>query len=170
MLRTETIRRFGGFDENVDRAEDAELWFRVLRAGYRFVDAQHIGVAYRRTRGSLVTGTPERQLNALLEVMRCADRADGDVEGPVPTTEPLPVVAAQLQRSPQLLRYLAMIAVADSAERAVDIGRSIMLPIVRLTALQADRLFDQLVNHCMLRLALASSEQKRSRHASTRCS
>ena len=76
MLRTASLRSVGGFDERLNRAEDTELWFRLARLGFRFVDAECLGVAYRRTQGSLVTGAPAAQLESLFDVFERAEQPD----------------------------------------------------------------------------------------------
>lgn len=132
LLRTEAIRSVGGFDEELTRAEDADLWFRLARLGFRFIDAGCLGVAYRRTPRSLVTGAPAAQLDSLLGVFERADRADPTVlgHGPLPSAEPLSVVAIGYSRRQQVLRYLALIAV-DDPDRAVAEGRRGLHPAVR---------------------------------------
>ena len=64
MVRTEVVRSVGGFDETLVRAEDADLWSRIMRRGFRFVFAGDVGVAYRRTPGSLSLGNPDAQLDS----------------------------------------------------------------------------------------------------------
>jgi glycosyltransferase involved in cell wall biosynthesis len=58
LVRADVIRSAGGFDEALRHAEDADLWFKILRRGYRFVYSPVVGVGYRRSPGSLVLGDP----------------------------------------------------------------------------------------------------------------
>jgi hypothetical protein len=134
VIRTEILRQVGGFDETFERAEDTELWFRLARLGYRFADARHIVVAYRRTPNSLVLGAPVTQLEALLEVFRRADQLAPAISdrGPMPSVEPLSVVALNDSRRLQLLRYVGLIAARD-LELAVETGCRELLPAVRRT-------------------------------------
>lgn len=73
MLRTETVRQLGGFDENFRSAEDFDLWMRALRAGFTFEPVKHVGVAYRQRRSGMVLGDPA---NHAKHVARVYDRAD----------------------------------------------------------------------------------------------
>jgi hypothetical protein len=131
-VRSAAVRSVGGFDERLDRAEDAELWVRLCRLGYRFVDAYHVGIAYRRSRGSLVTAAPERQLTALAAVFGAADEADPSVvgHGPRPVPEPLPTIAAAAARRGWILRYVALVAASDP-DRAVQLGVELLPAAVR---------------------------------------
>ena len=54
MLKTEELKKFGGFDENFTQAEDWHLWNRILRHGYIFVPTGFNGVAYRESPESMV--------------------------------------------------------------------------------------------------------------------
>jgi Glycosyl transferase family 2 len=124
LVRTQVLRAVGGFDETFTRAEDTELWFRIARLGYRFVDAEHVGVAYRRSPGSMVLAAPAAQLDLLLAVFRRAAQPDPSVKGkgPFPRTRGLASEALDHALAPQVLRYIAMIAAAD-ADLAVEVGR-----------------------------------------------
>jgi hypothetical protein len=127
LLRTNALRAAGGFDEQRRQAEDAALWMRLCRAGYRFVDAAHVGIAYRRSAGSLVTADPVGQLRALDEVFAAADQPDPSVlgSGPLPAAEPLGAVAASVARRESILRYVAMIAASDPGA-AAELGREML--------------------------------------------
>ena len=59
VLRRALIDRFGGFDESLrDGAEDWDLWFRLLRHGYRFEPNDHLMGAYRQHRASMIRQSP----------------------------------------------------------------------------------------------------------------
>lgn len=160
LLRTNDVRSVGGFDEGLTRAEDVDLWFRLARLGFRFVDAGCVGVAYRRTPSSLVTGSPPAQLGSLLDIFERANRPDPNVldHGPLPSTEALGTVAISHFRRAQVLRYVALIAV-DDTERAVAEGVRGLHPLVR-RAIDVDAELPALCHHAAVRLAL-SGEQVR---------
>ena len=55
VLRRELVDRCGGFDESLrDGAEDWDLWFRLLRHGYRFEPNDYLMGAYRQHRASMI--------------------------------------------------------------------------------------------------------------------
>ena len=55
LMRTEVLRRAGGFDERLVRgSEDWDLWQRLLRHGYRFAGAAGIAGVYRQRQASMV--------------------------------------------------------------------------------------------------------------------
>lgn len=53
MLRTEVIRRIGGYDEELRAAEDLDLWLRLLGAGHAGGLVPEVLVDYRRRPNSL---------------------------------------------------------------------------------------------------------------------
>jgi hypothetical protein len=154
LLRTDVVRSVGGFDERLARAEDIDLWFRLARLGFRFVDANCLGVAYRRTPASLVTGSPAAQLEAMLDVFDRAEQPDSTVvgHGPMPSPEPLSAVAVSESRRRQVLRYVALIA-ADDPDRAVAAGVRGLPPVVR-RAIDVEAELPALAHHAATRLAL----------------
>jgi len=54
LVKTDVLRKFGGFNEDFIQGEDWEFWARVVRHGYVFVPSSQTAVAYRMRRGSLV--------------------------------------------------------------------------------------------------------------------
>jgi hypothetical protein len=55
LVRRSLVDGFGGFDESLrGGAEDWDLWFRMLRHGYRFEPNPHLVGAYRQRRASMV--------------------------------------------------------------------------------------------------------------------
>lgn len=78
MLRTDSVRQLGGFDENFRSAEDFELWMRALRAGYIFESVEHVGVAYRQRRSGMVLGDPATHATYMARVYDRADNAGHD--------------------------------------------------------------------------------------------
>jgi len=57
MIRREAIAQAGGFDESLARAEDLDLWIRILSAGWRAAYVAEPLAIYRRRPGSLTTET-----------------------------------------------------------------------------------------------------------------
>ncbi|HVZ03554.1 glycosyltransferase family A protein, partial [Hyphomicrobium sp.] len=63
IVRTDILRRLGGFEENLRQgAEDWELWQRVLRHGYIFKSIPKITAVYRARPGSMIRRTPLEHL------------------------------------------------------------------------------------------------------------
>jgi hypothetical protein len=122
MLRREVLLDLGGFNEALDRVEDAELWARLFRAGHRVAYVAHIGVVYRQGPATMVSGAPREQLRRLLEVADWLDRTVPIEEigpaGPMPETRPLSQVKRAADQLPQLLQYLALIAVDEPSQAA----------------------------------------------------
>lgn len=54
LVRRTVIEALGGFNEDLPTAEDFDLWIRTLRAGFCFVYAPRIGVAYRQKASGMV--------------------------------------------------------------------------------------------------------------------
>jgi hypothetical protein len=161
LLRTAVLREVGGFDEGFTRGEDAELWFRLARLGFRFVDAHHVGIAYRRTPGSLVVGAPSDHIESLLEVYRRSDEADPSVagRGPWPEVGPIGPVVLSHARTEQVLRYVAMVASGDPAA-AVELGERALHPSVR-RALDIDSETEALKRYVATRLAISGESELR---------
>lgn len=54
LLRTSVVRRTGGFDEKMTRGvEDWDLWYRLMRNGYRFVPSTLQTAVYRQKSASM---------------------------------------------------------------------------------------------------------------------
>jgi len=63
LLRSEVIRKFGGFNETLTQAEDWDLWLRIMRHGYIFIPTPSIGVFYRmKSYASMVSRAPIQHL------------------------------------------------------------------------------------------------------------
>lgn len=59
LTKTSIVRKFGGFAEGVDQAEDWDLWSRILRHGYCYAPSGFAGVAYRqKLKTSLIKSDP----------------------------------------------------------------------------------------------------------------
>jgi glycosyltransferase involved in cell wall biosynthesis len=154
LIRTSIVSSVGGFDETYRRAEDAELWARLLRGGYRFVDAGHVGVAYRRTPTSMVLTDPAAQLETLMEIASRLEEPNPRPDwGPDPSSERLADLALAAERAPTIYRYLALVAVADF-DAAVERGVALLPKAVRYE-IDHDLLAPQLGSYVRTRLAIA---------------
>jgi len=52
IVRADIVRAMGGF-RDVDAAEDADMWTKVLRHGYVFLPTKYTGIAYRQKANSM---------------------------------------------------------------------------------------------------------------------
>jgi glycosyltransferase involved in cell wall biosynthesis len=80
-VRRSAIDRVGGFDERLWRAEEWELWLRIVNAGYRAVRPPGLLVVHRDRPGSLSTDLA-KMIEGVLEVYRIVGEeygADADV-------------------------------------------------------------------------------------------
>ena len=159
MLFRRGLVELGGFDEDYDRAEDSELWHRALRFGYRFVDAQHVGVAYRRTPGSMVVRDPRAQIDTLQFVEARADAPAPDLgpHGPFPIRAGLAELVGPALRAPGLYRYAAMIALG-SVDEAVDFVKANVPEPVRIDIDEA-ALSRQLISYVRARLSISAASE-----------
>lgn len=65
LLKTDVVRKFGGFNETLTQAEDWELWNRILRHGYCFVPSLYSSVFYRmKLRSMLTSGFAKHLVNS----------------------------------------------------------------------------------------------------------
>jgi hypothetical protein len=77
LVRTEVVRRLGGFDESMKHgAEDWDLWQRIMRHGYTFLTADVCGGGYRQKRNSMIRTSPARHVG---EAIRLIDEAYADI-------------------------------------------------------------------------------------------
>ncbi len=123
VLKIEALEATGGFDETLPRAEDLDMWLRVTRAGYRFVYAPVVGIGYRRSPGSMVIGSPELQLECMLQALRNADlpKSKLPIGASSSDTRTLSAAGFELGYASQILTHLAVLATTD-LDRAVRIG------------------------------------------------
>jgi hypothetical protein len=136
LLRREVLLAAGGFNESLDRAEDAELWARLLRSGYRFAATAHVGVAYRQSPDSMVGAAPKPQLDRLLAVgdwLETEVPAEQQGPGPCPEMWPLSKVKMRAEQLPSIVRYLALIACHD-ADAALSEGLALLPATLRRAA------------------------------------
>jgi glycosyltransferase involved in cell wall biosynthesis len=71
-VRRAAIDRVGGFDERLWRAEEWELWLRIVYAGHRAVRPPGVLVVHRDRPGSLSTDLA-KMIEGVLEVYRIVD-------------------------------------------------------------------------------------------------
>jgi len=159
MIRRRALLDVGGFDETFRRAEDAELWHRLLRLGFKFVDARHVGVAYRRSPSSMVTGDPENQLDVLQSIENVADQPTPDLGpyGPSPVAEALAELTPFAVRAPTVYRYLAMISLQD-VDRAVAIAHE-RIPAPVRSEIDPPALRSQLISYVRARCRVHSPHE-----------
>lgn len=80
-LRTEVLRRLGGFDETLRHGcEDWEMWQRLLRHGYRLEPVNSVTAIYRSKRSSMVRRMPLQHLRAARRIFDGAHRPLADAE------------------------------------------------------------------------------------------
>lgn len=80
-LRTDVVRRLGGFDERMlQGCEDWDLWQRVLRHGYWFEPVHGVTAVYRGKRSSMVRRMPAQHLQAGRRIFDWAHRPLADEE------------------------------------------------------------------------------------------
>jgi hypothetical protein len=131
LVQRAAIVDAGGFNEALDRGEDAELWLRLCRAGHRFGYVRHVGVTYRMGPATMVSAQPAAQLDRLLAIGDWLERpADRLAPGPCPEPAPLSVVRMRHAQLPQILRYLALLA-ADDHAAAVERARALIPATLR---------------------------------------
>jgi Glycosyl transferase family 2 len=75
MVRRPIVSGLGGFDESfVNGAEDWDLWFRILRHGYRFEPTGQLVGAYRQRSASMVRQHHEVHLSRGEALLRSAEQ------------------------------------------------------------------------------------------------
>jgi hypothetical protein len=159
LVRREVLCGAGGFDEDLPRAEDVDMWMRIARAGFRFVYSRSIGIGYRRSPGSLVIGSPELQLECLLRVLRTADRPLVETAGARSSEDARTLSEASFEfaYAPQILNYLALIAASD-VERAVEVGcRELSEPFRR--RIEPERYVESLTASASRRLGRRTADE-----------
>ncbi|EAI7253434.1 glycosyltransferase family 2 protein [Campylobacter lari] len=69
MFKTNLLRKFGGFNQNLTQAEDYDMWIRIMRSGYGFIPTQLNLVTYRMRKGSMVRNDPLLHLKNSMYLM-----------------------------------------------------------------------------------------------------
>lgn len=111
MMRAETVRALGGFDESLHSSEDYDLWLRILRAGGRIGYGRQVLARYRR-RGTSLSADLERMFAHHLKVWDKLAQTEGLDAGEQA------LVAAQRRRTIgalELERGRAALLAGDSA-------------------------------------------------------
>jgi GT2 family glycosyltransferase len=127
LLRTDVVRGMGGFDESMHHgAEDWDLWYRLMRGGYRFVGTGSTSAIYRQKERSMAK---VMSYEHVAEASRLTDRAyepmsvDNMVESaPCPLTAPKQEYERLVTIGRRTVRYatIALLAGdADAAERLI---------------------------------------------------
>jgi peptidoglycan/xylan/chitin deacetylase (PgdA/CDA1 family)/GT2 family glycosyltransferase/SAM-dependent methyltransferase len=98
VVRTEVVRRAGGFDASLVTCEDWDLWQRVARLGTRFVRIPEYVAYYRMRRGS-ASGDGWRMLRDGLHVIERGHDADPRIATLAPAREPLSRISRDSART-----------------------------------------------------------------------
>jgi len=159
LLRRSVVLSVGGFNEDFDQAEDAELWFRLCRLGFQFVPVDHVGVAYRRSPNSMVLGAPSEQLDGLVRVYASADIPAPELAGlgPAPVLEPLSDVALSAANADSILPYLALLSMSDT-QAAILRGCQLISSSAR-AAIEPPDECERLTRYVCRRLSLSRTQE-----------
>ncbi len=128
LLRTDILRRTGGFDETMRvGAEDWELWLRLMRNGYVFEPCHAVLGIYRQKPQSLVRAHPADHLAAsshLLDSVQQAADPSTEISGaPFFFAEPLSYYDQKILLTTRGYQYLSLAALSNDDsqfERALD--------------------------------------------------
>jgi GT2 family glycosyltransferase len=129
LVKRSILNDVGGFNEAMaSGAEDWDLWYRILRSGYRFVPASSTSVVYRfRRDGMTASGSLEHVLAAqtLIRAANLTAHFKKQPGGPNPLNLPLAEYQVQIAVARRAVRFAAMAALQHRCEEARDIIRSI---------------------------------------------
>ena len=128
LLRTDIVRRTGGFDETMRvGAEDWELWLRLMRNGYVFEPCHAVLGIYRQKPQSLVRAHPADHLAAsshLLDSVQQAADPSTEISGaPFFFAEPLSYYDQKILLIKRGYQYLSLAALSNDDSqfaRALD--------------------------------------------------
>jgi peptidoglycan/xylan/chitin deacetylase (PgdA/CDA1 family)/protein-L-isoaspartate O-methyltransferase len=99
LVRTELVRRAGGFDESLITCEDWDLWQRIARLGARFARIPDF-VAFYRVRVGSASGAGWRMLEDGLLVIDRGHGVDRRLDGQeLPARRSLPAAARDVART-----------------------------------------------------------------------
>ncbi len=125
LTKRSTIEMVGGFDETMTTgAEDWDMWYRVLRAGFTFVPAPSTSVIYRFRDGGMTRLDARAHMAAATRLIKAAHSASEDArssEFPHATTKPLAEYRVQITIARRGLRFAAMAALDGRVQEAMDI-------------------------------------------------
>ena len=122
MMRTDVLRSFRGFDESMRLgAEDWELWYRILRNGFRFEPVHAALGIYRQEHGSLVRSQPADHLDASLAIIQraSAPALESDLVplAPVHLERPHAHYVHTMDLANRALQYLGLALVHDDPDQ-----------------------------------------------------
>lgn len=113
LLRTDVLRRLGGFDEKMrDGAEDWEMWQRILRHGYVFLPYNEVVGVYRARQESRVRKLPQEHTALGLKIIDAAFQplaTSSVISGtPFVFTRPVSDYRAEMAKLKRLVNYGVM--------------------------------------------------------------
>jgi glycosyltransferase involved in cell wall biosynthesis len=119
LLRTESARALGGFDESLrDGGEDVDFWARALRSGMEFPSTRKVDCLYRQTPTSMVSEGAIEHMNTVVRLLDTSWRAvaaSPEVSGRTALEGDLGDVLRRGMVESRLFRYLGMVAYARDA-------------------------------------------------------
>lgn len=115
LIKTEIVRKFGGFNEELHQAEDYEFWMRVLRHGYCFVPSMTTSGVYRmKPSGSMAVDGSAAHLSGAIRIFETAHRdmdPAAEIEGtPFVYRRPWAYYASAVRKSQRVFQFAAMAA------------------------------------------------------------
>ncbi|WP_228869257.1 glycosyltransferase [Roseibium aggregatum] len=118
ITRLSVLRKFGGFNEKINQAEDWELWTRILRHGYIYLPSGYTAVAYRqKVRKSLLRTNPVGHTENARSLFFWVDEPMKDSEitpdTPFVFKKPLSYYQKHLKFAERVIRHNAMDALVS---------------------------------------------------------
>lgn len=113
LLHRDLVLKMGGFDESMRHgAEDWDLWYRMMRHGYRFKATDTLGAIYRRKAGSMVRAMPAQHVQASLKLIENAHAPwpkEQTVDGtPYLYDRPLPHYTKSVLQAQRLIAFATL--------------------------------------------------------------
>lgn len=126
LLRTDLVRRVGGFDESITSGgEDWDLWLRLMRNGYVFIPGTYRSAVYRQKLGSMIRAGASDHAKLSAELIRAAHQpADASVlthPSPNPMVRPISHYEEGITRAARLLRFAAAALTREHPQDAREI-------------------------------------------------
>ncbi len=135
MLRTESARALGGFDESIrNGGEDVDFWARALRSGMEFAGTGRIDSLYRQTPTSMVSAGALDHMRSVVGLLDATWRGEGsfaEVSGRPGLDGDLGEVLRRGMVENRLFRYLGMVGFVED-EQSFRAVRSELLSKVPL--------------------------------------
>ena len=120
LLRTETARSLGGFEESIrGGGEDVDFWARALRSGYEFAGTGYVDSLYRQTPTSMVSAGVIDHMHSVVGLLDATWRGEGsqaEVTGRQGLDGDLGEVLRRGMVESRLLRYLGMTGYAGDGD------------------------------------------------------